>query len=153
LVRNLSGKRTLWLAIVAAQIVGTMTVAAENPDTKPLVQKIHRLADLRALAQKQLDTQNSARDVYTIQNELAASYARQGLPYLWSMPTRSPPSPCSTREHTVPRIKLKIVFPHSHHQSPGDGEELVFWALDLHEIEVHGRALTSEQLSFLTRLP
>ncbi len=117
---------------------------------RELAARIRRLPDLRAIARER--TARAGGDVYAVQDELAAEHETRGRAYVWSMPYRSPPEPCSTGEHHVGRVELRVVDPGARMLLPS-GARLTLWEADLHEVEAHGRALSDDQRRFLLRLP
>lgn len=123
------------------------------PTDQELVQRLRRLPNLLELARAREDAARPERDVYVIQAELAEELSAQKRPYVRAMPYRSPPRPCSTGAHPIPRVELTVVNPAGPRRLLRRTTEMTFEEAHLHEVEFHGAALTEQERTYLEALP
>lgn len=130
-----------------------MTSGEPTSSDRELVARIARLPDLLKRARAQFDPGKPERDVYVIQAELGRRLTQEGKAHVSSVPYRSPPSASSTGAHQVPHIEVTVYSPRAKAGLLETGATMAFWKRDLHEVEAHGRPLSSEERAFLQSLP
>jgi hypothetical protein len=129
-------------ALIAALWI-TMTPSATDPAVAELLARFDALPDLTEIARTR-----RAGDVYAERRRLEADYRAQGRSFRVSEPYRSPPSPCSTGAHRVPRVRHRLV---DAGRTPAVEAEV--WEEELHEARAHGGLLPGAVKALLSGLP
>ena len=136
--------------VIAAALSLSVTAPAEGgkpmaaPTDAELAALVRRTPDVRMLAIEKARRAGSLRHD-EVQAELAAGLVAERKTYVQVEPYRSPPRPCSTREHMVAIADVTVFDP----SGPERPRSFTFTERELHEAEHHRAALTPEQRSFL----